>query len=234
MMNLPIYYYQTLPSTNAEAKKMILEGAREGVLLAKHQSAGRGRLGRSFFSENGIFMSVILSPEKIPFDTGFLTSAIAAATCRAITEQGFDAGIKWVNDIYLDGKKICGILAEAVSMGMETLAYVIGIGINVGESDFPDEIKAIAAALPLNEKEKEALFFSVLEQIENVLAENKRTILSYLKEKSIVLGKEIRFFGVRDGEGTAIDLDGNGGLVVQTNENKKITLTGGEISVRVR
>ena len=129
-MQTPIYHYKTLPSTNAEAKKMILDGAREGVLLAEHQTAGRGRLGRSFFSENGIFMSVILAPENIPFDTGFLTSAMAVAVCRAITEQGFDAGIKWVNDIYLNGKKICGILAEAVSMGMKTLAYVVGIGIN--------------------------------------------------------------------------------------------------------
>ena len=177
-------------------------------------------------------MSVILAPENIPFDTGFLTSAVAAAVCRAIAEKGFDAGIKWVNDIYLDGKKVCGILAEAVSIGAETLAYVVGIGINVGESDFPDEIKDIAAALPLNEKETEALFFSVVEHIENVLAENRRTILSYLKEKSIVLGKEIRFFGATDGEGIATDLDENGGLVVQTRENKKMILTGGEISVR--
>ena len=233
-MKLPIYYYETLPSTNAEAKKMILEGAREGVLLAKHQTAGRGRLGRTFFSENGIFMSVIIAPEKIPFDTGFLTSAAAAATCRAITEKGFDAGIKWVNDIYLNGKKICGILAEAVSIGMETLAYVVGIGINVGESDFPEDIKEIAAALPLSEKEKQELFFSVLANIEKALSENKETLLSYLKKKSIVLGKDIRFFGVKDGEGIAIDLDENGGLIVQTGENEKITLTGGEISVRVR
>lgn len=233
-MKLPIYYYETLPSTNAEAKKMILEGAREGVLLAKHQTAGRGRLGRTFFSENGIFMSVIIAPEKIPFDTGFLTSAAAAATCRAITEKGFDAGIKWVNDIYLNGKKICGILAEAVSIGMETLAYVVGIGINVGESDFPEDIKEIAAALPLSEKEKQELFFSVLANIEKALSENKETLLSYLKEKSIVLGKDIRFFGVKDGEGVAIDLDENGGLIVQTGGNEKITLTGGEISVRVR
>ncbi len=231
-MHTPIYHYETISSTNAEAKKMILDGAREGVLLAEHQTAGRGRLGRSFFSENGIFMSVILAPEKIPFDTGFLTSAVAAAVCRAITEKGFDVGIKWVNDIYLDGKKICGILAEAVSMGMETLAYVVGIGINVGESDFPEDIKDIAAALPLNEKEKKELFFSVIANIEKVLAENKKTTLSYLKEKSIVLGKDIRFFGVKDGEGVAIDLDENGGLVVQTREKQKITLTGGEISVR--
>ena len=229
---MKIYHYDMVDSTNAQAKKMILEGAREGVLLAERQSAGRGRLGRSFFSENGIFMSVILAPERIPFDPGFLTSAVAAATCRAIEEQGFSVGIKWVNDIYMEGKKICGILSEAVSMGAETLAYVVGIGINVGKADFPDDIKDIAAFLPLEEKEN--LFFSVLNHIEQVLLENKASILSYLKDKSIVIGKEIRFFGVKDGEGVAWGLDENGGLIVQTEKNEKVVLTGGEISVRTK
>ena len=229
---MKIYHYDMVDSTNAQAKKMILEGAREGVLLAEHQSAGRGRLGRSFFSENGIFMSVILAPERIPFDPGFLTGAVAAATCRAIEEQGFSVGIKWVNDIYMEGKKICGILSEAVSMGAKTLAYVVGIGINVGKADFPDDIKDIAAFLPLEEKEN--LFFSVLNHIEQVLLENKASILSYLKDKSIVIGKEIRFFGVKDGEGVALGLDENGGLIVQTEKNEKVVLTGGEISVRTK
>ena len=229
---MKIYHYDMVDSTNAQAKKMILEGAREGVLLAERQSAGRGRLGRSFFSENGIFVSVILAPERIPFDPGFLTSAVAAATCRAIEEQGFSVGIKWVNDIYMEGKKICGILSEAVSMGAETLAYVVGIGINVGKADFPDDIKDIAAFLPLEEKEN--LFFSVLNHIEQVLLENKASILSYLKDKSIVIGKEIRFFGVKDGEGVALGFDENGGLIVQTEKNEKVVLTGGEISVRTK
>ena len=229
-----IYHYESIPSTNAEAKKMILDGKREGILLARHQTAGRGRLGRSFFSENGIFMSIILSPERLSFDPGFLTSAMAAATCRAITEKGFSAGIKWVNDIYLDGKKICGILAEAVSLGPETLAYVVGIGINVGETDFPDEIRDIASALPLDEKEKNDLFFRILMHIESVLTENKNSILMYLKEHSIVLGKKISYFGAKEGKGIALDLDANGGLTVLNEENKKITLTGGEISVRTK
>ncbi len=231
---MKIYHYETLPSTNAEAKKMVLDGARDGVLLAGRQTAGRGRLGRSFFSENGIFMSVILSPEKISFDPGFLTSAIAAATCRAITEKGFSVGIKWVNDIYLNGKKICGILAEAVSMGNKTLAYVVGIGVNVGQSEFPKEIKEIADSLPLSDQEKNELFHRILQNIEFVLSEEKHRILSYLKEKSVVLGKPIRFYGAQEGEGLAFDLDENGGLIVLTEKNEKITLTGGEISVRTK
>lgn len=233
-MKYSIYHYETLPSTNAEAKKMIVNGVREGVLLAKHQSAGRGRLGRSFFSENGIFMSVILTPEKIPFDPGFLTSAVAVAVCRAITEQGFDAGIKWVNDIYWNKKKICGILTEAVSLGGEMLAYVVGIGINVGKCDFPEDIREIADSLPLNEKQKKALFLNVLAHLETVLRENTNTLLAYLKEKSVVLGQPIRFLGAKNGEGLAVDLDDNGGLIVALEHGEPITLTGGEISIRTK
>lgn len=231
---MKIYHYETIPSTNAEAKRMILDGAREGVLLAKAQTAGRGRLGRSFFSENGIFMSVILAPEKISFDSGFLTSAAAVAVCRAVTEKGFSVGIKWVNDLLLDGKKICGILTEAVSLGNQTLAYVIGIGINVGQGEFPSEIRDIAGNLPLNENEKNDLFFCILANMEAVLSGKKEDILAYLKEKSVVLGKPIRFYGAKDGEGFALDLDENGGLIVLTDQNEKIVLTGGEISVRTK
>lgn len=231
---MKIYHYESIPSTNTEAKKMILDGKREGVLLAEHQTAGRGRLGRSFFSENGIFMSIILSPDKVSFDPGFLTSAIAVATCRAIEEQGFSVGIKWVNDIHWKGKKICGILSEAVSIGETILAYIVGIGINVGNTDFPEDIQNIAASLPLDENKKNNLLFAVLNHIEYVLSENKKNILSYLKNKSVVLGKQIRFFGAKSGEGIALDLDENGGLIVQITENEKTILTGGEISVRTK
>ena len=231
---MKIHHYEITSSTNAEAKKMILNGAREGVILAKRQTAGRGRLGRSFFSENGIFMSMIVSPDKIPFDPAFLTSAIAVATCRAITKKGFSVEIKWVNDILHDGKKICGILTEAVSLGSETLAYIVGIGINVGKPDFPENIKDIAGALSLDEKEKNDLFFSIIEQINFVLSEKKESILVYLKEKSYVLGKPIRFFGAENGHGLALDLDNNGGLIVVIDEKRKIVLTGGEVSVRTK
>jgi BirA family biotin operon repressor/biotin-[acetyl-CoA-carboxylase] ligase len=231
---MKIYHYETIPSTNAEAKTMVLNGKREGVLLAKKQTAGRGRLGRSFFSENGIFMSMIIAPEKISFDPGFLTSAVAVAVCRAITEQGFSVGIKWVNDLLLDGKKICGILTEAVSLGNQTLAYVVGIGINVGQGDFPSALHDIAGSLPLSKYEKNDLFFGILANLESVFSERQENILAYLKEKSVVLGKPIRFFGAKDGEGMAIDLDENGGLIVLTDQNKQIVLTGGEISVRTK
>ena len=107
---MKIIKYPTLPSTNTKAKELLLSGVREGVLLADKQTAGRGRLGRSFFSENGLFTSIILAPDQIPFAPSFLTSAVAVAVCRTLREMGFAIGIKWVNDLYLEGKKVCGIL----------------------------------------------------------------------------------------------------------------------------
>ena len=103
-----IYKYPMLPSTNTTAKEMILAGTREGVIVAEKQSAGRGRLGRSFFSENGLFVSVILSPERISFAPSFLTSIAAVSVCRALRKRGFDVGIKWVNDLYYKGKRSAG------------------------------------------------------------------------------------------------------------------------------
>ena len=229
-----IHRYPILPSTNTKAKEMILSGTREGVIVADKQSAGRGRLGRSFFSENGLFMSVILSPEKVPFAPSFLTSVAAAAVCRTLCAHDFDVGIKWVNDLYFEGKKVCGILTEAVSAGSEILGYVIGIGLNLGNVNFPAELAEIATSLPVSYENKEALLLEILENLDSALSESTDMIVAYLTENSIVLGKHIRFFGAKEGEGIAIGLDSLGGLTVRTAENEMLTLTTGEISVRLK
>ena len=229
-----IHQYPTLPSTNTTAKEMILAGAREGVIVAEKQSAGRGRLGRSFFSENGLFVSVILSPERVSFAPFFLTSVAAAAVCRALRERGFDVGIKWVNDLYFEGKKVCGILTEAVSDGSKIMGYVIGMGINLGEANFPSELAEIARSLPVSHENKEALLREILAHLEDALSESADSIVSYLSENSVILGKRIRFFGAREGEGVAVGLDAQGGLIVKAAENEILTLTTGEISVRLQ
>lgn len=229
-----IYHYPTLPSTNTKAKEMLLAGEREGVIVAEKQSAGRGRLGRSFFSENGLFMSVILSPEKISFAPSFLTSVAAVSVCRVLRKRGFEVGIKWVNDLYFEGKKVCGILTEAVSCGGEIVGYVIGVGINLGNADFPAELAEIATALPISCENKKALLREILDSLEKALSESADSLVSYLSENSVILGKKIRFFGAQEGEGVAIGLDSLGGLIVRIAENESITLTTGEISVRLQ
>lgn len=233
-MNFPIFHYDILPSTNTVAKEKIMSGERFGIVVADKQSAGRGRLGRSFFSENGIFMSVMIPSESFTFSPMLLTSAAAKAVCSAICAEGFDASIKWVNDIYLNGKKIAGILAEAVNENGKMKGFVIGIGINVGMQTFPEDIRDIAGTLPGNSDIKAKIFHSVVENFSVVLSQSASEIVRYCTEKSIVLGRKIRYFGAKEGVGTAIALDENGGLVVQCENDERITLTGGEISVRLQ
>ncbi len=231
---MKIIKYKSIPSTNTKAKELILSGEREGVLLAEKQTAGRGRLGRSFFSEHGLFTSIILAPDAFTIEPSFLTSAAAVAVCRVLRARGLDIGIKWVNDLYFEGKKACGILTEAVTSGAKTLGYVVGIGINLGISDFPEELSEIACALPISCENREVLLREILTQLEIALHESQESLLAYLREYSIVIGKHIRFFGVKEGEGVAIGLDTDGGLLVKTAENTVISLTTGEISVRMK
>ena len=231
---MKIIKYPTLPSTNTKAKELLLSGVREGVLLAERQTAGRGRLGRSFFSENGLFTSIILAPDQIPFAPSFLTSAVAVAVCRTLREMGFAIGIKWVNDLYLEGKKVCRILTEAVMNGNEILGYVVGIGINLDGAKFPEELAEIATAIPFPCEKKEELLWNILQNLDIVLHESTDSLVGYLTKNSVVLGKYVRFFGAKEGEGLALRLDALGGLVVKTAENEILTLTTGEISLRIK
>ena len=146
----PLYYYEELPSTNLTAKEIFFaESAqnRRFIVLADRQSAGRGRRGRSFFSERGLYFSIAVPAGSFSLPAELLTTAAAEAVCRAAIQEGFDTKIKWVNDIMLDGKKVCGILAEALSESDTVLGYVVGIGVNIGKPDFPEEIADIAGAL---------------------------------------------------------------------------------------
>ena len=140
-------------STNAVAAEAARKGEAEGlVVVAERQTAGRGRRGRSFFSPGGtgLYMSILLRPRFSPERAVLLTAAAACAVCEAIeAELGLAPGIKWVNDILLDGKKVCGILVES-SAGADGLEYAIaGIGVNVTApcGGFPAELKDIAGAL---------------------------------------------------------------------------------------
>ncbi len=162
--DLPIHIFDTLGSTNARAKELALTGAPHGtVVMAHQQTSGRGRLGRSFFSpQSGIYLSVILRPDFLAEDGAavdsdsrsrrlmLVTSAAAVAVATSIEEVcGKSADIKWVNDIYVDGKKVCGILTEGVTdfKTGRIEALIVGIGINTTIADFPPELLEVAGAL---------------------------------------------------------------------------------------
>ena len=232
----PLYYYEELPSTNLTAKEIFFaESAqnRRFIVLADRQSAGRGRRGRSFFSERGLYFSIAVPAGSFSLPAELLTTAAAAAVCRAAIQEGFDTKIKWVNDIMLDGKKVCGILAEALSESDTVLGYVVGIGVNIGKPDFPEEIADIAGALSGGTQLKFKLFEEIRVNFFASLNEAPQKLISYCTEKSYVIGKKIRYFGAADGLGTAAGLAENGGLIVDGDGGERIILTGGEISVRM-
>lgn len=261
-----IFVYKTLESTNQTAKKMALEGASHGtVVLSEEQTKGKGRLGRSFFSpaSSGIYMSLILKPNFDVTKSVLITTAASVAVCRAMEKVlGIQGEIKWVNDIYVGGKKVCGILTEAVTH-FETgqIEYlVLGIGINVStpEEDFPSEIKGVASSLlgsrqeatHLKEKSRlsgisrNQLAAAVINEMMAIYEEmDARKFMAEYRSRSMILGREIRVIPsgtvdisealARSPVAEAIDIDENGGLVVRYEDGRKDTLSSGEISIRL-
>lgn len=241
-----IVVYKNIDSTNMEVKRRALEGAGEGLLvLAEEQSAGRGRRGREFYSPpgTGIYMSVLFrpAPEK-SHDVVLITTAASVAVCRAIRRVlGEEPQIKWVNDVYLRGKKICGILTEAVSDfesgRIDTVIVGIGINYQVPEKGFPEELKEIAGSVCTdgNVIPRNRLVAAVANELYALyegLAD--KTYLEDYKRWSNVLGKEVRFTSGEDWEyGTAVDIDEEGGLIIKQRDGQMQTLRTGEITLRL-
>ena len=152
-LQIKLNAFETLDSTNTYLKKLAAEGASEGtVVIANAQTAGRGRMGRSFASAQGlgVYMSLLLRPDCAASCAQSLTANTAAAVCMAIeTVSGVKPEIKWVNDLYLKGKKICGILCESAVSGDKLDYAVIGIGLNVitRPEDFPEERRHTAGSI---------------------------------------------------------------------------------------
>lgn len=229
-------------STNRVAKELARSGAPEGTLVvAERQSAGKGRLGRSFFSpEGGIYMSMVLRPQIPAEDALLVTTCAAVATARAIERiSGCTTGIKWVNDIFVKGRKVCGILAEAgLSPVSECPDYVIlGIGINVKKQSVPEELKNIVGCLEDTTEGpvvKEELISAVWEEF-GALYETLSTAvyMEEYKERSIVLNRKVTVLAPEgDYRAVAKDIDKKGHLIVE-REGKEISLSSGEVSVRL-
>ena len=242
--------YNEIDSTNNEAKRLISAGKinEETCLAAKMQTAGRGRQGKSFFSpDTGLYMTVVFPMDCEISSQVTMTTRTACAVAEAIeTCTGKKARIKWVNDIYVNNKKCCGILCEAVNdYDAGRLKYVvIGIGINIYTKEWPQELKNIAGSLYEESYQKipddirEALMKTITDRLEQWLfKKEKEEFIKEYKAYSNVLGREIIF--LEDGikrQGKAVDIDENGSLVVSLSDsegNRNIVLNSGEISLRI-
>lgn len=242
---LNITFCDCVTSTNDILKEEALKGAPEGtVLIASMQTRGKGRLSRSFFSpdKSGLYMSIILRPKILPEKSVLITTAAAVAVSKAIEHlTDKKAGIKWVNDIFINGKKVAGILTEAAFSGDgKALQYaVLGIGINLFEPEngFPEDLKDIASAV--FEKEdpeiRETLIFEILNNFFSYY--EKLSAAPHIEEyrnRSIVIGKKINVLsGEAVSPATAIGIDDDCRLQVIYENGEEGIVSSGEISIRI-
>ncbi|HHV12252.1 MAG TPA: biotin--[acetyl-CoA-carboxylase] ligase [Clostridiales bacterium] len=236
---------QTVTSTNILAKEAAAKGAKEGtVIIAREQTDGRGRMGRSFYSpdSSGIYFSIILRPTLNLEDSLLITTSTAVAVAKAIESIAqVEASIKWVNDIFIEDKKVCGILTEA-SLNFENggLEYaVVGIGINTWTRSFPGEIQQTAGSLFQNKPDDAPVTSMLVAEVLNNIAEsmNSLTDKKYLEEyrkRSFLLGKDILVLKGKDTTpAKAIDIDEKARLVVEYADHTTEALVSGEVSTRI-
>ena len=230
--------YETIDSTNNAAKLLAKNGAPHGsVVLSRQQTAGKGRLGRSFFSPPGagIYLSIILRPKTSPQETLLLTAAASVAVYRAIQKTcGIETKIKWVNDVYANGKKLCGILAES-ALGIHGMEYVVlGIGVNVKQTAFPASLSNKAISLDeagAPEVDLNRLAAEILNALSSFL--EGEAFLPEYRKYSCVLGREIQVIQGNDVfDAKAVSFDEQAHLLVIDKDGKERLLCSGEISLR--
>ena len=234
---IDIFSYKTIDSTNTQMKKLAINGGKNhSVIVSEEQSAGRGRFGRSFYSpaQKGVYMSVLLKTGDSLQNATMITIKTAVAVRRAIAKlYDIEVAIKWVNDLYYRGKKVCGILSEAISdfeSGMIE-AIIIGIGINVSTDNFPLEIASIATSLGLQEANRNQFIAEILNQLFAIIDEDFKLVLNEYRMASCVLHKQITFN--QKGEqftGLVREINDLGNLVVSSN-GAEMVLTAGEVSI---
>ncbi len=239
----------TVDSTNTEAKRRSILGLRDPLfLLARTQTAGRGRLGRSFCSPEGagLYMSLLLHPQMSHEQVLTLTSAAAVAVCEAIEKlTNLSPMIKWVNDVYIGDKKVCGILTEGVSDPTKgnLQSVVVGIGINITHAAFPPDVAAIATSLADEgaKVDSNRLAATICDRLLELYEElPQKSWLAPYRERSYLDGKTViwRLAGGEVntaplGSGMVMGIGDEGELLLSTPEGE-IALTGGEVTVRVQ
>ena len=241
-----IQVYESIDSTNNLAKELAVSGAKNGtVIIANEQTKGRGRYGKTFESpkDSGIYMSIILRPEEMPQIDPSLMTAYSAVVVSEVLEQlsGEKIGIKWVNDLFLNGKKVCGILTEAVS-NLETGCLdwiVVGIGINVSTKSelFSKNVQSVATALFNNKKTiRNKIAANVINQF-FLQASNmtQKSMMQQYREKSIVVGQLVSIVSGADSYVAQVeDIKDNGSLMIKLSNGETRELRFGEVSLKLK
>ena len=238
-----VHFARKTDSTNLWIKRLAKEGAPEGTLaLAEFQSAGRGRLGRSWEVPEGtsVMMSILLRPKFEPQYAPTLTLVMGMAVAKAVKSLGFDVSIKWPNDVVVSHKKICGILTEMGVRDGKIDYAVIGVGINVNIKEFPEEMVDKATSLYLEsgkEFDRSQIPGLVMEAFEKYYEKFAATCdLSGLKEEyeSILANynQPVRVLAKEPYEGVARGITDGGELLVEKTDGTIVAVSAGEVSVR--
>ena len=238
-----VHFARKTDSTNLWIKRLAKEGAPEGTLaLAEFQSAGRGRLGRSWEVPEGtsVMMSILLRPKFEPQYAPMLTLVMGLAVAKAVKKFGFDVSIKWPNDVVVSHKKICGILTEMGVRDGKIDYAVIGVGINVNIKEFPEEMADKATSLYLEsgkEFDRSQIPGLVMEAFEKYYEKFAATCdLSGLKEEyeSILANynQPVRVLAKEPYEGVARGITDGGELLVEKTDGTIVAVSAGEVSVR--
>lgn len=239
-----VHWFEEVPSTNDLAKEMAKAGAPHGtVILADHQTAGRGRMGRCFSSPagKGIYLSVLLRPACRAEKLMHLTCAVGTVICDAIeSAAGIRPKLKWINDLILDGKKLGGILTE-LSLGKDGLVdyAVIGIGINCGQdvSDFPQELHNSAVSLQMHTNkatDRAVLAAAMIEKLFRAeLISDAAGLMAAYRKDCITLGSTITVLQApAPYPAVALDVAEDGALLVRTEDGTVKKIQSGEVSIR--
>lgn len=255
-----ILVFDRLSSTNDKAKELAQDGCKSGtVVLAEEQTAGRGRLGRKWYSPSGsgLWLSIVLRPHIVPTKSPFMTIAASLAVLKSLKmyEKNLENTnscinslnkindsykIKWPNDILVGDKKVSGILSE-MTADMDHIKYaVVGIGINVNQDCFPDEIGQVATSLKIKYQqviERRKLLKNLLESFEGyyylLLAGKEMELLKIWKKKLDIIGEEVTIYSndyVYDGK--VIDISSKGELILEDNRNIIHKFWAGDVSLR--
>lgn len=248
-----VHFFKTIDSTNTYAKKLLEQAdnicsLNKNVIIAESQTAGRGRLGRKFYSpaQTGIYLSIIYVPDEKITNPAKITAFSAVALKRVIERlYKVNPKIKWINDLYLNGKKIAGILTEGfVNYTSGTIdAAIIGIGVNVQNNyrEIPEELSTIVGAIQGEEECRCSItnarfIFEIVNEVFTVLQENPEDIISEYKNGLFMLGNKITVHPIIESdegvfEATAIDIDSEARLIVELPDGTRKALNSGEVSL---
>ena len=227
----PVEYHDSIPSTNARAREQAAAGREELVVLADEQTGGRGRLDRPWASPSGgIWLSVLFRPDVPMAHAPVFTLAAAVAVTRAAREAGVDASIKWPNDVLVDDRKLVGILTEMEGEADRVSWVVVGIGVNanVAPAALPSGANPTSLLAERGEPVDRRRFTQRLLEEFHQLRQDPEAVLDAWREYATTLGREVRVETPSGTvEGTAVDVEFPGSLVVETDAGR-VTVSAGD------